>query len=167
VIVRDASDEDVLHICRNLRPEDRLEQFAARFDDDPDALAADLIRWRQVAIKQLALCTEAGEPAILVGAYLETPTVARFHMASTPALVAIGREGHRFGKRRFIPAVLAPNVAMAEARIMATHFYARRWVATCGFIELAGPHPYGKHGEAFVLVAWLNPTPPPLQQGVT
>jgi hypothetical protein len=159
MIVRDATDADILHICRNLRPEDQVEQFAARFDDDPDALASDLIRSRIAAIKQMALCTDAGEPAILVGAYMQSPTTARFHMASTAKLAEIGREGHRFGKRRFIDAVLRPNVAMAEARIMAEHFYARRWVRTCGFVELAGPHPFGKHGEPFVLVAWLNPAP--------
>src|SRR4051812_38622129 len=43
MIVRDATDEDVWHVCRNLREADRHEQFATRFDDDPDRLAADVI----------------------------------------------------------------------------------------------------------------------------
>lgn len=160
MIVRDASDADVRFVCANLRDEDVTEQFAMRFDDDPAALAAELIRLRQVAIKQLALCTDAGEPAVLVGAYLVAPTVARFHMCSTAAISAIGYQGHRFGKRRFIPDVLAPNVTMAETRILASHFAARRWVKACGFVELTPAVPCGKHGELFVHVAWINPSSP-------
>lgn len=159
MIVRKATDDDIRHVAANLRADDRREQFAGRFDDDPAALAADVITWRQVALNQSALLTAAGEPAVIVGAYLVAPGVARFHMMSTEGLAEIGRQGHRWGKRRFIPSVLVPNVRMAETRMMADHMIARRWVVTCGFRELAALLPYGKHGELFVQIVWINPHP--------
>lgn len=155
-----AIDADIRHVCRNLRPEDRHEQFAVRWDSDPDRLADELIAARAVAIKQFALLTDDGEPAIVIGAYMAGPRFARFHMCSTPAIAAIGREGHRWGKRRFIPTVLVPNVMRAEARILASHTLARRWVAACGFIEEGLAHRLGRNGEDFVHVAWLNPNVP-------
>lgn len=156
MIDREATDDDVRHICRNLRPEDAREQYATRWHEDPDALADELIGWRGFAIKQYALCCDDEEPAVLVGAYMAAPGVAMFHMCSTHRLGEIGRAGHRWGKRRFIPFVLAPNVRMAETRILADHAHARRWVATCGFVEVGQPLPLGKNGEPFVHVAWIN-----------
>jgi len=156
MIFRDATEADVRHVCRHLRAEDAAEQFAVRFDDDPEALADDLLRMQALAIKHLALCTDDGEAAVLVGAFIKGPGLAGFHMCSTPRIGEIGREGHRFGKRRFIPAVLVPNVTRAETRILASHSHARRWVRACGFREEGISARLGKNGEDFVQVAWLR-----------
>ena len=156
MIVRDATYDDIHHVVANLRPEDVEEQFAARFDDDRMRLTADIAALRGLAIKQIAACPDDGRAATIVTAYLKTPSVAGIHMCSTPRFAEIARDAHRYTVRRFIPAVLVPNVAMAESRILATHLRARRWIAACGFREVGEPLPYGRDGEAYVHVAWIN-----------
>lgn len=160
MIVREASDADVRHVIGHLRRTDRQEQFATRFDDDADALVNEIIRLRPLAIKHYALACDDGEPAILVAAYLVSPKVARFHMASTDRMGEIARAGHRWGLQRFIPSVLMPNVRRAEARILADHTIARRWVAACGFVEEGVIRRVGRAGEDFVQVVWFNPGEP-------
>jgi hypothetical protein len=150
-------DDAIRYVCRNLRADDRAEQFAARFDDDADKLAAEIIHDRPIALKQCVLLTDDGTPAVVVAAYIAGPGLARFHMCSTGRVGEIARQGHRWGRQRFIPAVLVPNVRRAEARILASHALARRWVAACGFIEEGLVHRLGRNGEDFVQVAWLNP----------
>jgi hypothetical protein len=156
LIVREASDADISAVCRNLRPTDRREQLATRFHDDVELLAVELIAAKRFAIKQYVLCTDDGAPAVFIAAYIKGPTTAAVQMCSTPRLPEIGRDGHRWGRRRFIPLVLVPNVRLAETRILAEHAEALRWVGACGFAEVGGPLPLGKNGETFVHVAWIN-----------
>jgi hypothetical protein len=156
MIVRGAVDDDIRHICRNLRPEDRHEQLATRWSDDVDELAAEIIEWRRLAIREVALCCDDGEATILLGIYLIAPEVARFNMCATTRLPEIARAAHRWA-RRFIPAVLGPTVSVAETRLLAEHTYARRWVATFGFVEEGIHRRRGNRGEDLVTIAWINP----------
>jgi hypothetical protein len=159
VRIREASADDIRAVVMAMRAVDAEEQLAVGFDPSREELAERLVLAGEMAIKQFALLTDDGEPAGLVSAFLTAPRVAAVHQVATDRWPEIGAAAFRFYRRRFIPRVLAPNVALAEAKLLDTHILARRWLGRLGFTENGGPLPYGRRGERFVHCVWLNPSP--------
>ncbi len=159
MIVRAASAADITAVCRAMHPEDAEEQLAARFAGDAEEMAAELAAAAPLAIAQRALAAADGAPVAIVGAYLVAPGVATVHQVRTGRWPEIAVAAHRYYRRRFIPGVLAPNVRLAECRILESHRHARRWLQALGFRENGEPLPYGSRGEAVVHCVWVNPHP--------
>ncbi|MBS7703184.1 hypothetical protein [Chelatococcus asaccharovorans] len=158
MFIRPATVADIEHICRNLRPIDRHEVMAVRFNDDPDALVDDILMLGPRKLGLFALADAGREPVALVGAHLMTPTTAAASMIATARWNAIARPAHRWVRRVFMPAVLAPHVARAECRVWDGNTVARRWLRRLGFAEEGRAPALGRHGEAYVQCAWINPS---------
>lgn len=156
MIVRAATPDDIRHVCQNLRPHNAREAFALRFDDDPQALAADLIALSPFAIMHVCCAGADGVPVALIGAWLTGPRLAGLALRATPQWLTIGPAVYRFLHQVFVPCALAPNVALAETEVLADG-PDRAWLARLGCVECHPALPRGKHGEMFLRVAWINP----------
>ncbi|MDE2579954.1 MAG: hypothetical protein KGL46_14215 [Hyphomicrobiales bacterium] len=157
MIVVDAEAADIAHVVANMRAADAREVFAARFDDDPYGLAADMVAARARCIGFLAMRADDGEPVALLAAALTTPTVADVLMIATDRWPDIAFAATRFAVRRAIPCYLDTNVARAECRAWEGNAVACRWLEALGFSQEGLLRRYGRAGENYRLYARLNP----------
>lgn len=156
MIVRDASDDDIRHVCRVMRPHNARELAATREIFDPTAFADDVIEARPVAIQQLALCSTETAPVAILAAYLTGPRSACVFLVATPEWPAIAQAAFRFMAKAFIPAVLVPHVNVAETDVLDDPAWSRAWLVRLGFAEHGPPVPRGRRGEGFVRMVWRN-----------
>jgi hypothetical protein len=160
--VRNATLDDIVHVCGRLRPEDAEEQFARRGDDSAAALAADLIGLSRLAIGRFAFLTPDGEPQTILAAYRASPAgarprLAKLHRISTTRWDDVSRAVFLFGLRTFVPGVLVPFVDRAECAVLAKHQPAAAMLARLGFVAEGIDAMRGKRGEEFMNFGWTNP----------
>jgi hypothetical protein len=139
------------HIVRNLRPRDRAEIFALRWDDDEDrfafeicAIAGDL--WR--------LWTLDGEPVAVNGVVPVRPGVVIAGAFGTPEWRRIIRPMTRWSRDFVIPCLKMSGYHRGEAYVLATHTDSRRWIELLGGEVETLLKGYGRHREDFLLYAW-------------
>lgn len=149
--------EGLLHICRNLRACDRAELFAQRFEDDAEAFAGELALAIPRAIFAMALLADDGEPVAFVVLFLAAPGLASVSLLATGRFAEIGRPAHRF-LRRVVRDRVFQTLRRVECRALAANHATRRWLRKLGFREERRLKLYGKAGEDFVQLAWLNPS---------
>jgi hypothetical protein len=157
MLTRIASREDVAWVVANMRDLDRREVFAGRWTDEPADLVEDIETSRAMLIRLDALCTAAGEPVALLGAWLSSPGVGHALMIATDHWAEIAALAHRYVVKRFLPLVCAPNLRRLECRAWAGHHVSRAWLERLGFVEEGFCHALGKGGEDFVQFAWFPP----------
>lgn len=159
--VRVCSAADLDHVVRHLRPHNRAELFATRWEE-PDApgalerLVEQYLAIKRRSIGDFAICQDSGEPVMVIGAWLITPGVASVSLFGTDQWLTVARPAYVWGKREFIPCVLEPNVRRAETRVIDRPDMSRAWLARIGFVEEGVARAFGKRGEDFVHVAWIN-----------
>lgn len=141
---------DALYLCANLRPEDRAEAFALRFDDDPEALAQEILRWGGLAWT----ARHEGRPAAIFGATQTWPNVWTAWLLSTNDWRHVGRGVTKFIKRRMIPHLMERGALRCEARSMVGHESAHRWLQSLGAVQEARLRRYGRNGEDFLVFRW-------------
>lgn len=157
-ILKRPSDDDIRFVCRNMREVDAREQFARRFpgDDNPEALARDMIAAVPTMLTSVAFHDREGHPATILSARLISPGVARLHRISTARWDDVRRIVFRYGVEAFMP-VLSMMVRRAECEVMAGHALARTMLCRLGFSEEGVLRRVGRNNEDFVLMAWVKP----------
>lgn len=157
MMIRSATPDDIRHVALRLRAADAEEQFACRFDDDPEKLAADLVMLAPHALASTAFCLENGQPATILTCWLIAPGLGRLHRISTGEWPAVARAVFRYGVTAFVPAVMGLHLRRAECAVLARHQEARAILRRLGFVEEGVAFRRGKHGEDFVNFGWVNP----------
>jgi hypothetical protein len=142
----------IRHVARGMRDLDREEIFCQRDDDDPDALAAEVLSgWGPY---YFVAATPAGEPAAVVGATRLWPGVFSAWMFSTPRVDIINFSLTQFIKTAMIPGVAALGAHRCEALSMASHTVAHRWLEYLGAEREAVLRRYGRNGQDFFVYRW-------------
>lgn len=156
-MIRETTEADIRHVCAHMRAVDAEEHFATRFpgDDNPDALARDLVAAMPRAIMSFCFVGPDGLPAALLSAYQASPGVARLHRISTDAWAAVSREAFQFGIERFMPA-LAQVVHRAECSVLVQHGKAQKILLGLGLTHQGIARARGRDGEDFVDFAWVK-----------
>jgi hypothetical protein len=141
----------LLYICRNLRAGDREEIFATRWGDDPDELAVEAFtRWGSMSF----VAGIDGEPIAAIGATPLWGGVWAPWMIATDKFGQIGKCLTRAAKRSIIPGVVKAGVHRAEARSLATHTEAHRWMESLGAKRESVLRQYGRDKQDFYLYVW-------------
>lgn len=145
------SIEDALSVARRMRDADRREVHACRWNNDDDGLAYDVVMY-DTHMKWVADWN--GTPTALIGAVNIWPHVWSVFMVATDDFHHIGFPLTRFVKRDMIPGIKMLGAKRAEARSMASHVTAHRWLKALGATQEATLRNFGKNGEDFVVFAW-------------
>lgn len=147
---------NVTYIARNMREMDAKELFATRYDDDPDALAVDVLtRWGPMW--WVAGHSKLQRPIAVIGATQRWPGMWQVGMFATDDFGQIGLGLTRWVLRRMIPTIReAPGgVRRAEAYSIEGHDVAHRWLEMLGAVRDPVPlDGYGKCGETFHNYVW-------------
>lgn len=156
---RDADQEDVEYVVAHLRACDVEEQFARRWDDDRDKLAATLVGLcANRRIRSFAFPDRAGRPACVLSAFQLSPGAALLHAISTDAWPDVARAVFLCGTRVLMPTLQAGGLRRAQCDTLASNVRWRNMLARMGFVEEGIERAGGKAGQDFVRAAWLNPT---------
>lgn len=143
----------LLYICRNLRADDAEEIFATRFgDDDPDELATEVFtRWGKLAYIAYA---DDGTPVAAVGATPLWDGVWQAWMFGTDRFGESGKQLTRWCRKVMIPSVVQAGCHRAEARSIASHGTAHKWMEMLGAKRESVLRRYGRDKQDFVLFVW-------------
>lgn len=139
----------ISHVALNMRPADAREIFACRADDDPTALA-----WEIMTRQPLGTVIATRLPVAVVGAAQGWPGFFRVFMFATPAWPTVSRCTTRYVRKTLIPALLARGARRAECRSSADHHHAHRWLEALGAVREAVLPDHGRNGETFYQYAW-------------
>jgi len=139
------------HIVKNLRPRDRQEIFALRWDNDEDKFTFDVC---QVAGDLWRLWTLDGEPVAVNGIIPVRPGVVIAGAFGTPKWRSIIKPMTRWSRDFVIPALKNSGYHRGEAYVLATHTDSRRWIELLGGEVEALLKGYGRGREDFLLYAW-------------
>lgn len=157
--VRDATDDDIRHVCRHMRPEDAAEQLALMHHDDLARYGERFIRMRSHMAVHVCCVAGDGEPVVLFGARILSPGVVGLHRCATRRWPDVQRQFFHYARDVFVPKVLPAQARVAFIDVPFAATVTRRWLRGLGFVELGIPLPIGKCGEPFVMMAWVNPDP--------
>jgi hypothetical protein len=155
MIVREATPDDARRVCRHLRPAERAEQFACRFDDDPAALGEELAQSLPQAIAARTFASNDGLAAALLGAWPVTPRTAGLRMLRTYRWPEVRVGAWRYFLGKFLPGLPA-QVGRVQFLTLADHDEMIGIAERIGFALEATLHGIGKHNEDFVMLALLR-----------
>jgi hypothetical protein len=150
-VIVEATWEDALEVCLNMRGSDREEVMATRWSDSPYEFAADCMRApgsRFTAIYE-------GRPVMLGGVAMNQPGIGQAWMVGTDEIGKLGVEIAHASKAIF-SRLLEGHVHRIQAYSIATHQWAHSWLRKIGFVEAASLKQFGKRGEDFVLFEMLK-----------
>lgn len=138
------------HVCANMREWDRREIFATRWDDDPRALAADIMRAGTFGW----LVGLHGEPIAAIGAMPMWPGVWSPWCLGTDKFKHSGLCLTRLTRRVILPTLFGRmNAHRLECRSMVGHTQAQQWlIRSFGARVEAELKGYGRQGEDFLLM---------------
>jgi hypothetical protein len=162
MIARRAAAADIRHVLRNPTDAGRAEALALLPDDDIEPAIERLIfaTASPFCIAHWALAPQEDAPAAaLIGAWQQSPGVARLYGAITPVMLGRERAWGLLGLRRFVPQVLGGQ-RLALMSVMVEGQAA--WLAILrriGFTPHGAPLPYGRRGEPFQDMVWINDRP--------
>ncbi len=144
------TERSVGAVARAMRAADRHEVFATRFDDDPNALARDL-----VAVSRLgAVVAHDGRPIAAMGAVECWPGMWSVWMIATDAWPLVARVATRWARLAITSVLPAAGAYRCECRSIDGHETAHRWLRHLG-AQAEAVHPgYGRNRETFITFAW-------------
>lgn len=138
------------YVTANLRPADRAEIWCQL----PDAVTtAQLAHWSLVNGEGY-IARYRGQPVAFFGTSPMTVACFSVWAMGTRYLPRAARAIGNFVLDDIVPRRIAEGYRSAEARAMASHDQARKWIAGLGGEALGEPFPYGKADEPFVLYRW-------------
>jgi len=144
--------EGLAYIVRNLRPRDRREIFALRWDDDEAqfvahvyASAGDL--WRMWSI-------DGGEPVAVNGVVPVRPGVVIAGAFGTSRWRSVVKPMTRWSLDYVIPILRQAGYHRGEAYVLAENTDSRRWIELLGGEIEAVLKGFGRQREDFLLYAW-------------
>jgi hypothetical protein len=149
--MHEVTREGVTHIVCNLRPRDRAEIFALRWDDSEAQLIADVTRMAGPLWK---IWSWDHEPVAINGVILSRPGVAQACAFGAEKWRFTLRDMTRWSREWVIPALQAANYHRGEAYVLAANVDARKWIEALGGEIEAYLHQYGRNCEDFILYTW-------------
>lgn len=156
LVIANPDPINVTYVARNMRDMDAKELFATRYEDDPDALAMDMMtRWGPMW--WIAGNAETRRPIAVIGATERWPGMWQVGMFATDEFGQIGLGLTRWVVRRMIPTIreTPSGVRRAEAYSIEGHDVAHRWLEMLGAVREPLPlDGYGKGGETFHKFVW-------------
>lgn len=134
-----------------MREWDRREVFATRWDDDPNILAMDTMRWGNLT----RVAWNGERPVAVIGAIEIWPTVWSVWMYGTDEFPSVGLGVTRFVRDTLIPEIIGAGFRRAECKSLEGHTDAHRWLEALGARREGEPLlNYGKRGETFHTYVW-------------
>jgi hypothetical protein len=145
-----ADAESVIRVACNMRAADLEECLATRWSDDPMSIAEDTLVYPGLTwVGRLY-----GEPVAVYGAKPMWPGVWSAFLYATDKFDKIGIHLTEHIRSVMIPWLIAGGARRVEARSIATHDKAHRWMRFLGAREESRMPLYGKRGEEFVMFVW-------------
>jgi hypothetical protein len=139
------------HIVQNLRPRDRAEIFALRWDDDEDAMVEGVVA---IAGELWRVWTLDGEPVAVNGVVPVRPGVVVAGAFGTAKWPRIVRAMTRWSQTFVIPVLKNANYHRGEAYVLAANADSRRWIEMLGGEIESVLRGYGRGREDFLLYTW-------------
>ena len=147
----EVSREAIEHIVRNLRPRDRREIFALRWDDNEDQLIDEISNY---AGAMWRVWSWDGEPVAVNGVLPVRPGVAMAGAFGTDKWKFTLRAMTRWSLDFVIPALRSANYHRGEAHVLASNTDSRRWIEALGGKVEALLQGFGRERENFLLYVW-------------
>jgi hypothetical protein len=137
-------------VARAMREADRREVFATRFDDDPDALARELVAASRIG----AVVARAGRPVAAMGAMECWPGLWSVWLIATDEWKSVARATTRWARHALETILPEAGAHRCECRSIADHETAHRWLVHLGAREEAVHPEFGRMRETFITFAW-------------
>lgn len=145
------TEAGLAHIIANLRPRDRAEIFALRWDDDERALLDETLPW----CGDMCWIWERDHvPVAAQGAMPVRPGVWAVWAFGTESWPSVILDMTRHAKRFIIPAVLRSGAHRAECRALSSHGDSRRWIEALGGRLECILEGFGRDAEDFAFYTW-------------
>jgi hypothetical protein len=143
--------EGLAYIVRNLRPRDRREIFALRWDDDEAQFVAHVYAsagelWRMWSIDS--------EPVAVNGVVPVRPGVVIAGAFGTSRWRSVVKPMTRWSLDYVIPILRQAGYHRGEAYVLAENTDSRRWIELLGGEIEAVLKGFGRQREDFLLYAW-------------
>lgn len=138
-------------IAHNLRPRDRAEIFAMRWNDDEEAFVAEVC---SVAGDLWRLWSLDGEPVAVNGVVPVRPGVVIAGAFGTNKWRSIVKPMTRWSLDYVIPLLRQAGYHRGEAYVLARNTDSRRWIELLGGELEAVLKGYGRGREDFLLYTW-------------
>lgn len=138
-------------IAHNLRPRDRAEIFAMRWNDDEEAFVAEVC---SVAGDLWRLWSLDGEPVAVNGVVPVRPGVVIAGAFGTNKWRSIIKPMTRWSLDYVIPLLRQAGYHRGEAYVLARNTDSRRWIELLGGELEAVLKGYGRGREDFLLYTW-------------
>lgn len=151
VKMHEVSREGLVHIVRGLRPRDRAEVFALRWDEDETRFINDVLA---VAGPMWKVWSWDNEPAAINGVLPVRPGVVIAAAFGTDKWRFTLRAMTRWSREWVIPALQAASYHRGEAYVLAANVDARAWIEALGGEIEAYLYQYGRNREDFILYTW-------------
>lgn len=143
--------ESLAFIVTHLRPRDREEIFALRWDDNEETFIDEM----------MALCgamtwiwERDGVPVSVQGAVCSRPHVWEVFAFGTACWPRVVLDMTRHVKRFMIPALLRVGAHRVECRALLSHTDSRKWLTALGAKEAAILQRFGRNAETYVSYVW-------------
>jgi RimJ/RimL family protein N-acetyltransferase len=145
-------DEEKLRwVIENLRPRDRAEIYALRWDEDGDSFAQDFFPLMGAMCR---IWEHDGVPVSVQGVLCARPGVWEVFAFGTPSWPRVILSMTRYATRTIMPALLRVGFHRAECRALVAHEDSRRWIEFLGAREEGVLKGLGRGGEDFVGYVW-------------
>lgn len=140
----------VAFVAHNIRDEDWAEARATRADEHKMRLAVDVVkRWGPTGA-----VLGFDHPVCVVGATQRWPNVWTAWMFATDEFPSIAKSVTRYVKDVLLPTVRNVGMVRADAKSLASHVAAHRWMEITGARFDVKLERFGKNGEDFVQYRW-------------
>lgn len=156
VTVEVPNEDNILHICANLRDADRSEIFGLMWEDDPHVMANGLLA-RPLGMTDV-FCVD-DEPVSILGTIPYWPGVWEVFAFGTDkwdkAVISLTKRAFRF----MVPAIYNAGGHRAQCWSEATHTDAHKWLTGVMHAQHeATARGYGKAGQDYHLYSWDRET---------
>lgn len=142
--------DDVRFVARNMREWDRKEIFALRWDDEPDGVAADVLR--VPGFSWVAYHDDT--PAAVIGAMPMWPGVWSLFAFGTEAFPHVALTLTKHVKRFMIPALIQGGAHRGQCHSIEGHTDAHRWLESMGGKTEPMIRGFGRNRENFIPFVW-------------
>jgi hypothetical protein len=145
------TSEGLAHIVRNLRPRDRHEIFALRWNDDEDQFVAEVMA---VAGSLWSMWSLDGEPVAVNGVVPVRPGVVIAGAFGTGKWRSVVRPMTRWSLNYVIPVLKLSKFHRGEAYVLASNNDSRHWIKLLGGEVESLLKGFGREREDYLLYAW-------------
>jgi hypothetical protein len=141
--------DEALFVAKNMRPADRKEIFATRWNDDVFDLALDC-----TFVGKFGWIASLDEPIAVMGCAPLHPGVWSAFCFGTCRFSGISTDLTKFIIRVVCPALVAAGAHRLECWSIDGHTDAHRWLKILGAKRESVRRNYGRRGEDFYCFAW-------------